>query len=767
MSNSKFINQNEISEIRVEINNALKNIKNNFLEKENFRRRFYFEHEEELKQYKQQKDLYLAHAKNIKFEVKELFNKAKLKNKKQLDDLEIDYKFELEEIKQTKKLSLEEITLTERKVLKEIDNQLTLLNIEKKTLEQQKRPNLYQETKALEDKIDRLYLKKEAAKRNYKANVIHKNALLHEQKVPFLERIKKMKQIKAELKAIKVNEINNIKTETINLKAEIKKLQNEVYPDYAKDLAKINESIKNLENKKEDFAIKFKNHYETEKVRLEKEYNESLNKLNTLYNEEKSKINNNYALKLEQLQKENSKEILKQRKEEFYLLHKNNKAKYKELKKVIKSLEKQYKEDTKQFIKLKNDEKKLNHKIIKDNENILKSQKHLLNEKLKNIEDMRNKIINEIIIVSKEQLNLEVNKKELINNYKNFKEKNNYEKLVPLFDNYDKLVIENNEIIAIYNCLVNEKELIYEDKRSVNRILIDQKVTKRLKNVNTAYFFIAPAVFGALVFTVLPLVFMLVGAFFSIDATNLGRSQFVGFTNFYDIFMFDTQFQKSLVNTLIYALITIGLLSIVTLSMAAWLNRSTKVHNAVQTMVFTPHIASLVAISILWIALLSPQGIINQFLKVFGIEGPLWLLQENTSLLSVSMVTVWKDIGYYVLLIIAGLQGIPAYVYEAAKLDKAKKSTTFFKITVPLLAPTLSFVFVNKFINSFKVFAPIEIMTNGGPMGSSTVLSYWIYKAGRIGFNYGQAMAGAIILTILITIFTVLNHKVFKREIQY
>ena len=167
---------------------------------------------------------------------------------------------------------------------------------------------------------------------------------------------------------------------------------------------------------------------------------------------------------------------------------------------------------------------------------------------------------------------------------------------------------------------------------------------------------------------------------------------------------------------------------------------------------------------IVWIALLNPTGIINQILAVFGIEGPGWLIQENTSLIAVSFVQVWKDIGYYVLIIISGLQGIPTYVYEAAKLDKANKATTFFKVTIPLLAPTLSFVFITKFINSFKVFAPIEIMTNGGPMGSSMVLSYWIYKVGRVGYNYGMAMAGAIILTIIVGTFTIFNHKIFIKK---
>ncbi|MFY9422143.1 MAG: ABC transporter permease subunit, partial [Bacilli bacterium] len=310
------------------------------------------------------------------------------------------------------------------------------------------------------------------------------------------------------------------------------------------------------------------------------------------------------------------------------------------------------------------------------------------------------------------------------------------------------------------------QKYIREDFRLRKLKRMDSLEAKIFKRINPAYIYVAPAFLGAVLFTLLPFIFMIVGSFFRIDFANMRRSRFVGLSNFINIFTKDTEFQKALGNTAIYALITIVLLTVVTVGMAAWLAKNTRIHNLTQTMVFTPHIASLVSISILWIAMLNPTGIINQFLALFGIKGPAWLLQENTSLFSVSLVTVWKDIGYYVLIIISGLQGIPAYVYEAALLDKAGKTTTFFKITLPLLAPTMSFVFLTKFINSFKVFAPIEIMTNGGPMGSSMVLSYWIYKVGRIGFNYGTAMAGAIILTLMIAVCTLLKNLYFDRVVE-
>ena len=308
----------------------------------------------------------------------------------------------------------------------------------------------------------------------------------------------------------------------------------------------------------------------------------------------------------------------------------------------------------------------------------------------------------------------------------------------------------------------NLEKLINQEMSARVKKTLSESIKRKTANINLAYLFVAPAFLGAVVTTIFPCIFMLIAAWFKVDLANLENSRFVGLQNFEIMFKYDTEFQKSIGNTVLYALFTFGLLTVVTIAMAAWLSKNTRIHNAAQTMVFTPHIASLVSVSIVWIALLNPNGIINQILAVFGIEGPGWLIQENTSLLSVSFVQVWKDIGYYVLIIIAGLQGIPTYVYEAAKLDKASKATTFFKITLPMLAPTLSFVFITKFINAFKVFAPIQIMTDGGPMGSSMVLSYWIYKVGRVGYNYGLAMAGAIILTILVGGCTIINNHIFS-----
>jgi sn-glycerol 3-phosphate transport system permease protein len=331
---------------------------------------------------------------------------------------------------------------------------------------------------------------------------------------------------------------------------------------------------------------------------------------------------------------------------------------------------------------------------------------------------------------------------------------------------------KNQELRSFKESLAGEEKRAYKDYRAIRREIkhcqrmkrYDKLESKIFHVINPAYIYMIPAAFHAIFFTLMPFLFMIIGAFFKLDLVDIKSSQFKGLWNFKMVLIRDDEFWKAFNNTIIFAVLTVFLLMVITVLMASWLSSNTKIHNLAQTMIFTPHISSMVAVGILWVLMLDPQGIINQILAVFGIQGPNWLMNSKTSLISVALVTVWKSIGYYCLIIIAGLQSLPKDVYEAAKLDKASKFTILRKITLPLLTPTLSFVFIMKFINSFKSFAAIDVMTQGGPQGSSMVLGYWIYNAGRVKFNYGFAMVGAIVLTIMVAGFTVLANKGFKKE---
>lgn len=525
--------------------------------------------------------------------------------------------------------------------------------------------------------------------------------------------------------------------------------------------------------------------YKAYNTGFSKDYREKIREYKQVAKAKIKELNGDYKIEVKQLKSEISK--FADRLNDYYKHHK--KEYEKAIEKNVENAKQKYETFEKDFKVFKEEEinniTKKNTDKIQELTQLHKTQVFAINQKLK--EDINFELENHR--KQKEEKYVKNNKFEIKKINKQLKElrvaaknqrKNNSSIIEKAKEQYIKVKAEANEEIkkikterTNYAKTLSGKELIEfnnleklirQEMVSRKKIQFSETFKKKTAKINPAYIFVAPAFLGALVMTIFPFFFMLISAWFKLDLVNLENSEFRGFRNFILIFTKDTEFQQSLTNTAIYAFVTFGLLTVVTIGMAAWLAKNTKIHNAVQTMVFTPHIASLVSISIVWIALLNPTGIINQILAVFGIEGPGWLIQENTSLISVSFVQVWKDIGYYVLIIISGLQGIPSYVYEAAKLDKASRSKTFFKITLPLLTPTLSFVFVTKFINSFKVFAPIEIMTNGGPMGSSMVLSYWIYKVGRVGYNYGMAMAGAIVLTIIVGGFTILNYRFFANR---
>lgn len=525
--------------------------------------------------------------------------------------------------------------------------------------------------------------------------------------------------------------------------------------------------------------------YKAYNTGFSKDYREKIREYKQVAKAKIKELNGDYKIEVKQLKSEISK--FADRLNDYYKHHK--KEYEKAIEKNVENAKQKYETFEKDFKVFKEEEinniTKKNTDKIQELTQLHKTQVFAINQKLK--EDINFELENHR--KQKEEKYVKNNKFEIKKINKQLKElrvaaknqrKNNSSIIEKAKEQYIKVKAEANEEIkkikterTNYAKTLSGKELIEfnnleklirQEMISRKKIQFSETFKKKTAKINPAYIFVAPAFLGALVMTIFPFFFMLISAWFKLDLVNLENSEFRGFRNFILIFTKDTEFQQSLTNTAIYAFVTFGLLTVVTIGMAAWLAKNTKIHNAVQTMVFTPHIASLVSISIVWIALLNPTGIINQILAVFGIEGPGWLIQENTSLISVSFVQVWKDIGYYVLIIISGLQGIPSYVYEAAKLDKASRSKTFFKITLPLLTPTLSFVFVTKFINSFKVFAPIEIMTNGGPMGSSMVLSYWIYKVGRVGYNYGMAMAGAIVLTIIVGGFTILNYRFFANR---
>lgn len=280
------------------------------------------------------------------------------------------------------------------------------------------------------------------------------------------------------------------------------------------------------------------------------------------------------------------------------------------------------------------------------------------------------------------------------------------------------------------------------------------------------YLFVLPAILVFVFFYIYPILYML---FLSFHDWNFVSPEklFVGLDNFTKLFQ-DKIFIKVLKNTLVYTIGQVGLTAIFSLIIAVWLNKQSLVHRFVQSAIFSPHIISLVSVSMLWVWLLdSEYGFVNYVLSFFGVDNIRWLESPKWALFSLILVQVWKSLGYNVVIYLSGLQAIPKEIYEAAELDKGSKIGTFLKITLPMLSPTIFFVIIMNIIGSFKVFETIQVMTSGGPLNSTNTLVFYIYQQGFRYFNMGYASAGGVLLMIVLGIMTIIYFRLLNNRVHY
>lgn len=300
-------------------------------------------------------------------------------------------------------------------------------------------------------------------------------------------------------------------------------------------------------------------------------------------------------------------------------------------------------------------------------------------------------------------------------------------------------------------------------RRKINRIKSGKLLSKETKRDLIAYSFIAPNFIGFMVFTLVPIVFAFALAFMEWDGSN--AIKFVAFANFKDLFQ-DTFFLAALKNTAIYCLGTVPLTMVASLGLAIVLNQKVIGRGIFRTLSFFPYVASLVAITAVWKMLFHPsKGPINSLLyNVFNVpqeELPQWFAG---SLVIVSMIlfSVWKFMGYYMVIYLAGLQGISAELYEAAGLDGANTWQKFRYVTWPQLRSTTFFVVVMLTINCFKIY-DVAVMLAGGGSGelttSATVLVYYIYQKAFIDWKLGYSSAVAMVLFLMVLIVTLIQFK--------
>ena len=289
---------------------------------------------------------------------------------------------------------------------------------------------------------------------------------------------------------------------------------------------------------------------------------------------------------------------------------------------------------------------------------------------------------------------------------------------------------------------------------------------KALRKNLIAYSFIAPNFLGFAIFTLGPIIFAFILALLQWNGSK-APMVFVGLKNFQRLFT-DSLFHTALWNTILYSLGTVPLTMFFALLLAVILNQKVHFRNFFRTVSFFPYVASLVAVAVVWNMIFNPaKGPVNLFLSwLFNISEdklPGWAADKHWAMITVIMFSVWKNMGYYMVIYLAGLQGISPELYEAGDLDGASKWQKFKYITLPQLSATTFFVSVMLTIDCFKVYDQIYMITQGGPGTSTLVLVYHIYNTAFISWNLGYASAVAIVLFVLVLIVTLIQFRAEKK----
>jgi ABC-type sugar transport system permease subunit len=268
------------------------------------------------------------------------------------------------------------------------------------------------------------------------------------------------------------------------------------------------------------------------------------------------------------------------------------------------------------------------------------------------------------------------------------------------------------------------------------------------------------------VFTFWPLIYNAYLSFVQWDMISPVKI-WVGADNYQAMFA-DPSFKHVLFNTFYFTAVSVILTTVLGLGAALLLNQPLRGRNGVRAILFAPTVLSGAAIGIVWIYMFDPRyGLLDAMLGWFGANSPEWLTNPRWAMPAVIIVYVWKNLGYSVVIFLAGLQGIPRELYEAARVDGASGWQRFRYVTLPGLSPVMFFLVLTGFLSSFQSFDIIKTMTDGGPVDATNTLIYYLYEQGFIGFNAGRAGVAAVLLFGMMLAFTMVQMRYAERRVTY
>lgn len=278
--------------------------------------------------------------------------------------------------------------------------------------------------------------------------------------------------------------------------------------------------------------------------------------------------------------------------------------------------------------------------------------------------------------------------------------------------------------------------------------------------------FIAPNLILLAIFSYWPLVQNITLSFTEWDMISPDK-RFVGLDNWLTV-LSSARFWNITLNTATFMVGSVGLTLVLGLALALLLNQGLHFRNAARTIVFTPTILSGAAVAIVWYFIFDPNwGILKTLLGAIGVPSPRWVVDVHWAMPAVIMVYVWKTVGYAAVIFLAGLQGIPRELYEAARVDGANAWDRFRAVTLPGLAPITFFLLVTTVLLSFQAFDIINVMTGGGPVIATTTLLYEYYNQAFVGFHAGTAAVYAVTLFVLMLVLTIIQLRYVERRVSY
>ena len=275
------------------------------------------------------------------------------------------------------------------------------------------------------------------------------------------------------------------------------------------------------------------------------------------------------------------------------------------------------------------------------------------------------------------------------------------------------------------------------------------------------YLFLLPALVVLLIFFFIPF-FQTIGLSFLDYSNNIYNPNFSGIKNYIEI-LHNPIFYKVMLNTVIYLIVAVPILATLPLLLAILINQKIKGITLYKILIYLPVIVSIVVAAIAFKWLYAQQGILNYFIHLLHMPAIGWLTDPKYAIYSVIILTVWKGIGYYMMIYLASLMSVPKELYEACDIDGANFWQKHMTVTVPHLMPTIALVTTISSISAMKIFAEIYVMTKGGPLNSTKTIVYYIYEKAFENLDLGYASAMAVILLVIVMIFSLLNIFVFER----